>query len=174
MTIVGGLRSRLIKESFYQMLLASLDDLEWLESGRWHNDVTVRSVGVDDDEEIVPNVVAIVDDDVNSVEAEMGSRLTEFRAPYYIDVYAQSAAVGMHLATDVRDILEGRFPSIGRDAPNFMVMDYSLATPTDLFVCDLENVELNRAQTWNKEHERYWYSIYCEIVDTYGDENDDI
>lgn len=169
---VGGLRNRLIKESFYRMLRAALDDLGWLDTDEWFDPVTVRSTFVDDEEEIVPNVVALADDDQLSAELEMGSNLTEFRLPYFIDVYAQSAAVGQHLATDIRDILQGRFPSIGRNASNFTVMNYAQATPTDLFTCDIEEIEVNRAHNFTKEYEKYWYAIYCEIVDSYGDEDD--
>ena len=102
----------------------------------------------------------------------MGSNLAEFRLPYFIDVYAQSSAVGQHLATDIRDILQGRFPSIGRNAPVFTVMNYAQATPTELFTCEIDDVEVNRAHNFTKEHEKYWYAIYCEIVDAYGDEDD--
>lgn len=171
-TYVGGLRARLIRESFFRMIRDSLDELNWLVTDEWFRPVTVRSKPVDDDEEIMPNVVAVTDGDATDAELEMGSKLTEFRMPYYVDVYAQSQAVGQHLAYDIRDLLQGRFPSIGRDRPSFTVMDYSLATPVELFNCDLEFVEVSRAQVWNKEHEKYWYAVYCEIVDNYGDEDD--
>lgn len=174
MTIpVGGLRGRLIKESFYRMLDTALDDLGWYEEDSWFQPVQLRAVAVSDQEEITPNVIAIADDDDTDEEIEMGSNLSEFRTTYFVDVYGENNAVGLHIARDIRDLIKGRMPSIDRDSPSMPVLDYSQATPTELFTVDFENVQLNRAHDFPKEWQRYWYSIYLEIVDWYGDENDE-
>lgn len=170
---VGGLRARLIKESFYHMLDAALEDLGWYETDSWFLPVELRSTAISDQEEITPNVVAIADDDDSDSELEMGSNLTEFRTAYYVDVYGENNAVGLHIAKDIRDLLQGRMPSIGRSRPNLSILNYSAATPTELFTVDLEQVTLNRAHDFPKEWQKYWYSVYLEIVDSYGDENDD-
>lgn len=168
---IGGLRGRYIRESIYRMLDEVLDDLGWYDTGSWFAPVNLRAIPVDDQEEIVPNVVALADDDEDDAELEMGSNLSEFRTVYYVDVYAENQAVGLHIARDLRDAIQGRYPSIGRDAPNLSVLDYSLATPVEFTVVDFENVALNRAHDFPKAWQRYWYSLYFEVVDSYADED---
>lgn len=172
-TPVGGLRARLIKESMYRMVDTALEDLGWYADDSWFSPINLIPEQIDDQTEIVPNVVAISDDDDDNIELEMGSNLTEFRWTYWIDVYGENNAVALHIGRDIRDFLQGRMPSIGRGSPSLTVLDYTLATPTELFTCELENISLNRAHDFPKEYQKYWYSIYVELVDSYGDENDD-
>lgn len=173
MTIyVGGLRARLVRDNFFNMLQDSVADLGWLDVGRQHRPVNFQFDPVDYRTELQPNCIAVADDDINVSDEELGTDLAEHRWLMFVDVYAESSSVGIHLSNDVRCILEGRMPSIGRNAPRFTVMDLTQATPTELFVVQIENVNLARGRSFSKPWEKFWYSIVLELVDVYGNEED--
>lgn len=173
MTIyAGGRRSRLIRESFTRMLYDALDELDWFNPAAQHKPVTFTFDPVDYQVELVPNVIAIGDDDYDTDEWEIGSQMAEHRWIVYIDVYAENSAVGIHLSHDIKAILDGRFPSVGRSDPSFPVYDWSMATPPQIFVAQLENITLNRGRAFNRPWERFWYMLSMEIVDYYGTEDD--
>lgn len=173
MTIyVGGLRQRLIRDSLHAVVREAMDDLGWFDSGRAHKPVTLQYESEDPQNEIMPNAVCICDDDVTSVEEEMGSDFSEHIWDFYCDIYAESSSLGIHLSNDIKAILEGRMPSIGRSGPKFSVYDWGQATPTELFQCQIENVLLLRGRNFSKRWERYWYSLSFSVLDYYGNEAD--
>lgn len=170
--VVGGLRARLVRESLYQTVYDSLASLGWFDSGRQHQPITFVSAPIDDRVEIKFNTIAIADANIDTLEAEIGSSLAEHRWNFYIDVYGESNALGVELAHDIKDILEGRMPSIGRNEPSFSVLDYRQATPSLITTCQIENVMVDRAQGFPEQWRRWWYSVALLVVDTYGDESD--
>ncbi len=170
--IVGGLRARLVRESLYNTVYNALDGIGWFDAGRQHQPVSFVSAPVDDEAEIKFNTIAIADADIDSVEAEIGSLLSEHRWTFYIDVYAENNALGMQLAHDIKDILEGRMPSIGRSDPSFVAYDYRGATPVMFTTCQIENVMVDRAQGFPQPWRRWWYSVALTVIDTYGTDAD--
>ena len=170
--VVGGVRKRLIKYSFEVMINDALDQLGWFADGRGHRDVRVIGSPVDEDTEVLPNVVSIAAEDVSSMEWELGSNLEEIRWDFYVDIYAENDAVGLHLAGDIVDVLKGKLPSIGRARPQLHVLDYQQATPVELFRCQLEEVDMAKVRNWTQPWQRYWYVVGCQVVDYYADEND--
>lgn len=173
MTIVaGGLRARLIHDSLYQMLLAALTDLDWFDSGRQHAAINFIARPVANDEEIPLNTVALVDEDQRAIDEELGSVLAEHRWTYYVDFYAEDDVIGKHLIYDVRDILSGRMPSIGRGDPSLEVLDYRQATPSELFTVEIEDVIVDRAHDFPKPWQRHWYAARFSVVDHYGSDTD--
>lgn len=172
MVYVGGLRARLVKESLFNMFHDALESLDWFDSGRQHQPVTMRSFEVPDDEEIPLNTVVLIDEDANAVEIEMGSRYSEHRWTFYVDVYAESDAMGVHLAHDVKDILEGRMPTIGRSSNTFDVIDYTAdaATPIVIAYAEIDEVSVQKAHGFPKPWQRHWYSVPMLVTDFYDDE----
>ena len=169
---VGGLRARLIKDNFFNYIHDCLDNLNWLDENRQHLPVTVRATPVEDNEEINRNIVSVVEEDLFSVPQELGSKFNEHIWTFFIDIYAESHAVGLHLATDIRDILQGRMPSVGAITDNFTVYDLSQSTPTELFKCEIEDVTMDRNRSYTKPFRKYWWIIGCNVLDYYGDEDD--
>lgn len=173
MGYVGGQRARFIKDSLYFMVYDALDELGWFDLDL---EDTVEFVPnpIDPLTEIVPVKIALEDDDDNSFDLEMGSNFTEFRWRFYIDVYGNPDHKddALHLATDIRDILQGRFPSLGRTAPILHVLDYDMATPVEIFVCEIENIDKERVPYGFKPWLKAWYSISFAVIDTYTDEDD--
>ena len=174
-TPVGGLRKRLIKYNFELMITDALDQLHWFDEDRGHKPITVTGTPIDYDrqEVIIPNIVSIAPEDINTMEWEMGSLMEEVRWDFFVDVYAENDSVGLHLASDIMDILKGKMPSVGRVRPTLLVNDYQADPPSELFYCYIENVDMAKVRNWQDQWQRYWYVVGCEIVDYYTDENDE-
>lgn len=167
--VVGGLRERFIVDSMKQHIHDGLSTLHWFDMGRQHLPVTVRTEPVPNIEEIVPNVVAIMEDGLSENDAEMGSNFTEFRWQFAIDVYAENDAVGRHLAGDIKAILSARF-AFTDGLPHLPVYDFRMATPAVIFYCDFENLVASRQQLWQRSYQKFWWTILIDVVDFYGSE----
>jgi hypothetical protein len=170
--IVGGLRARLIRESLFNTIHDALAGLGWFDAGRQHEPITFLSAPVDDREEIRFNTIAIADADISSLDWEIGSVFSEHSWTLYVDIYAESNALGMQLAHDIKDILQGRLPSVGRNEPSFNVYDYRDATPSMFTTCQIDNVMVDRAQGFAEPWRRWWYSVGVTVLDYYGTEDD--
>jgi hypothetical protein len=170
--VVGGLRARLVRESLYRMIHTSLTSLDWFNTvNRKHLPVTFNSDPVKDVNSVPLNTAALTDFDSDDDESEMGSLMTEITWRFYVDIFAESEALGLHFARDVRDILQGRMASIGRTTPDFAVYDYQQATPPVLFYCQIEGVKVDRPENFTKPYDRFWYTVRFDIKDTYTDES---
>lgn len=176
MTYFGGVRSRLIRESLYDMVKTALEDLDWFDAGNTllsaEYPLQFPADALDWDEEIQLNTLSLSDEDVFALEAEMGSNFTEERWTFALDFYAEDKAVGIHLINDLKTILGGRLPSIGRTDPGFMVKDY-LNNGEDLFHVSIENIEIDRSRGWSKPWQKNWYFVSFDVLDSYGNEDDD-
>ena len=166
---VGGLRLRLIRQSLFYVVSSSLGSLGWLDSNRQHLPVVLLSEQGSWDQEIKPNTVCLSDGPSMSSDGEMGSNFSSFKLSFFFDVYAESDAVGLHLATDIRDVLQGRFPSIGRSGPMLDCVNFSLATPT-VFASLPMSADLDRMPKATKQYEEHWYVVGCTVDDEYGSE----
>lgn len=165
---VGGTLHRLISDNLFNMVHDSLGDLGWFGANRKHRPIHLIPESVDDRETVELNTVAISDEDVDDEDIELGSLLAEYRFTYYIDVYAESKAIGQHLAGDIRDLLKGRFGSIGRDSPTLTVWDLTQASPhQELFVAQIENVMQERGRAFLKPYQKYWFSVGLDVVYAY-------
>lgn len=175
MAYVGGLRARIIHTNLYDVINDGLSDLGWLADSNSRNPVVVRMTQVDNDEQIVPNVVSITAEDVNSSPAEMGSGLSDSIWLYYVDVYAEDNVLGLHLANDIKDILQGRFTnSVSRIGPEITIYDSSVvsATPIELFSVSIDDVEVDKSRFFEKPFQKNWWVVSFSVTDTYNDESD--
>lgn len=172
MAVVGGLRSRLIKDNFHLMIREALGLLGWFDPGRQHLPINMVADSVPEGEEIPFNTLVVSAEDADDAAVEMGSNFTEDSRLYWIDFYAENDVVGEHLIFDVRDILRGKIGSIGRSAPVLRVLDLTTADRDLLFHCELEDIGVARAHNFPERWRRHWYSARCVIVDAYGDESD--
>lgn len=170
---VGGILYRLISDNMYNMVEESLSALHWFDDNRGHLPITLYSEPIDEGSVVELNAVSFTIDDIVSEEVEMGSNLTEHRFSYYIDVYGEGKSLAMHLAADIKDILQGRFSSIGRTTATFDVLDLTQEGKPILFFCEISDVQFDRNRISNSPSEKYWWTISCDIVYTYGDENSD-
>lgn len=163
--VQGGLRQRLIKDSFYNLINDGLADLGWLTPSGTRKTVTMRAEPLRSDEEITVNSVIVSVDDLQETTLEMGTNGVVGEWVFYVDVYAENESLGVHLIGDVRAILSGRLASIGRDHSTLPVLDYRMATPSQIFYCELEDINVVRAQGYAKSWQRYWWSCQVTVVD---------
>jgi hypothetical protein len=173
MAIVGGLRHRLIFDSIYNMINDSLTSLGWFDAGREHLPIRFVSEPIDPDEEVDYNTLALSADNTSGSEWELGSNYSEHTRDYYVDFYAEGHALGEHLIYDVRDVIEGRMPSIGRTYPGTAVYDYrTQPAPPQICTVEFDFIFVDRANQFVKPWQRHWWSISFRVIDYYGDEND--
>lgn len=168
---VGGLRARLIRESIFQELQTSLAALGWFDTNRRHKPITLLDEAVPDREQVLVNTAALTDTNEIETDEEVGSNLAEHRWTFYLDFYGESDALATHFVHDVRDLLRGRFPSIGRTDPSIPVYDWTQATPSYLFRVQIENMVVDRAQNFTSPRLAHWYALRFEVVDVYADED---
>jgi hypothetical protein len=171
-SIVGGIRSRLIFDSLYNTINNGLTALGWFESGRRYAPVTFLAEEQETSTEIPLNTLALSDENVSSMDIELGSVLADMTRYYYVDFFAESDVLGKQLIGDVRDLLEGRMPDLGPPGPVINVYDYRQATPPIVFACQVLNVRVDRAHSWTQPWLRHWYSCQLTLIDTYGTDED--
>lgn len=177
-SIVGGLRSRLVHDSFVRMIEDSLRLLGWFEDTIYDDPSGVRAHRRlhfiprpnEWDEEVEMNSYSVTSDDVTDNPAEMGSALTDDTRVFAVEIYCEDDDIAIHLKDDIRDIIRGKMPSIGRDASILRVFDYRAATPPQIFYCEIENVVSDRANNFRKPWQQHWWLIRCDVIDTFGDE----
>ncbi len=172
-TVVGGLRGRLIVDSYRKMLRDSLDALGWFDSGRQHRPITFVSNEYKVDEEVPLNTIVVADSDVTDEPAEMGSVLADDTWTIYVDFYAEDDSLGRHLMGDFRDISRGKMPSIDRTGPVFNVLSLHEPTPTTLFVCQITDVTVDKANNFPHPWQQHWWVGRVTIEDTYATELDE-
>lgn len=175
MVVVGGLRARLIRDNTLLMLRTALTELDWLAdpAPAWRSAVELLDEPLDLDQPITPNKVSFSSDTNTPFGGELGSNLSEFRWLHFVEVYAENESIGTHLAHDLRDILEGRMPSIDRSAPIIEVRDLRQATPGDLFVVQIEDVVLDRPTLTTQGWQRHLWSIRFATIDSYLSDDQD-
>ncbi len=171
--IVGGTRVRAVFDSVYNEVNTALAALGWFDSGRQHSDIVFRTEPYADKEEVPLNTLILVSGDsrVNQ-SVELGSDYSEHRRDFFLDFYAESQSLGEHVTFDIRDLLEGRMPSISRSEPEIDLYDYSQATPTFIRALEVEFVDVDRAHNFAFPWQKHWYSVSFTTVDCYGNEDD--
>lgn len=167
--VVGGVRSRLIRQSLYTMLSEALEALGWSDTSTF--DLTFIDAPFGNDDVITLNTLALSSDDIVGDEVELGSNLEEERWTHYLDFYASKESLAMHLAHDLRDILRGKMASINRNDSTLTVYDWRAATPPELFTVFIEDVVCEPIRDGTKPWQKHWYVIRFDTVDTYGDED---
>jgi hypothetical protein len=167
-TDYGGLRSRLVRDSLFEMVSDGLTALGWFDSGRQHLPLTFSSEPLYDETEVSFNTLTLADGNMDFDDAEMGSLLTELRWFFYMDFYGESDALALHLINDVASILRGINVEAGRSDSVFQVWDYSQATPPQIGYCDIEDVTVDRNREVGKPWKRHWFSVFFTVIDYVG------
>ena len=165
MAIVGGLRQRLNFDSTKNEIERALTALGWFDGGRGHLPIQFVTEPVDDRTEVPLNTLVLAAENLSEFEFELGSLYSEHSRTFYCDFYAENQSVGEHFVFDLKDILQGRMPSVSRDGPVIEVFDYTQATPPVIHVLQIENVFVDRAHRFSYPWEKYWWSIVFTGVD---------
>lgn len=171
--IEGGLLERFIEESVYRLIVDALDDLGWFDTGRQHEPIVPRAEPYALDETIEKNALVIELELTEDEEFETGQAAAiEDGIDAYVDFYAENTSLGRHLAGDVRGILRGKMPSIGRLTNTFEIIDWSLATPTPIAGAYgiFEDITTARASVFSRPWKNTLFSTKFRVIvstDTY-------
>lgn len=175
----GGLRSRLVLDSARIAIIAALEDLGWFDATiydnppgmRRHQPVHYIAKPATWDSEVVLNSFAVTSEDVSDDDIGLGGDI-EDTTRCYIDLFAQDDQFGMHLAADMRDILCGKLPSIGRSGPFVDVYDFRAATPFAFTTVEVADVRIDRAANTTHPWQDYWYMVRYDLIDEYAEEHE--
>jgi hypothetical protein len=174
-TVVGGLRSRLIFDNLFLVVNHGLEQLGWLDgNGRRHQPVHFVVETPDVTSEVPINTLALSSESVTTTPWEIGSQLSQESRYFYLDFFGENEAVSKHIIGDCRDILLGKYTSLGRTGPVLDVWDLrNNGTPsTWLFACDIIDARIDRSHDWSQNWLRYWYSIQATLLDYYTNDAD--
>jgi hypothetical protein len=171
---VGGLRDRLIHDSVYHLISNGLTTLGWFNSNPTGFTYPVQIIPeqVPWDEELAFNTITIAPGQTNDQEWEVGTFAMKNEKQFYIDVYGENEALSLHLSGDIRDILRGKFAAEGYSQATLNVYDYTQVTPPWIFFCDIENVQVDRAQNFPHLWQRYLYIVSFDVCDYYTNDQD--
>jgi hypothetical protein len=170
--LIAGDRSRLVVDSMRHMIIGALQELGWLDSSRRHLPITVLAEPLNWDVPVEANLVAFAMQEETLREMEMGNPvLTRGEAARHVIVLAESESLGLHLAGDIRDILAGRMPQIGRVRSSFEVLDFGLPTPVPIGYALVDDVRMVEPPDHNKrDWLQHWYMIEAKITNDYDDD----
>lgn len=167
--IAGGLRDRLLKDSFYAHVEQALNTLGWLDPGRAHRPINLIPAPERWDVPIAPNTVIVDFAATDTTEVEVGSHFTSDLHIGYVEIYAENDSLGHHLSNDIRDWLRGRLQATPVGV-TFPIFDYRAgSTPPVIGYMDIDDIRtLRNVTVTNEVWLRHWYRVRCEIRDTYG------
>lgn len=171
----GGYRDRLIIISFHDMLETALDALDWFNPARNHEQVSLHSGPWPKDIQIPYNTVTVSFEGIDAQDMEIGSNAAELTHVGYVDFYGEPGppegnggeALGKHFIGDVRSIIVGEMPEIGRTEPVLDVYDWGLATPAYVFTVyfDTERIRTTKVHRYDQPWERNWYTCGFELIE---------
>lgn len=159
MALTGGLRDRMILESIQRLIEAELTTLGWFNPGRAHSDITLKQGFPDEKENIPPNTIAFSNGDGRKIGGELGSGMTEWATPLFIDMFSDNEAVAIEVMGDIVEYL--------RLNPSLPVRDYgTVGEPIDFhMVVDTWSLENRRSQRPTNPWQRHWRVVAFEVHD---------
>jgi hypothetical protein len=168
MTVVGGIRDRLLKDSFHAQIELALNVLGWRDPGRAHRPINLIERPEHWDVPVAPNTVTVDFTGSDVDEWEVGSLMTSDVHVGFVEIFAENDSVGTHLANDLRDWLRGRLQATPVGV-TFPIYDYRHgATNPVIGYMDIDAISSVRNVSVTEDiWLRHWYRVRCEIRDTY-------
>lgn len=169
MTVVGGLRARLLHDSLQETIHDGLTSLGWFDVSRAHRPIQFLPEPVEWDREITANSMVVTARTRDTSWMEVGSNLSQDTIVMGVDIYGESDSFATHIANDVRDLLRGRLP-MGPQLGVLAIMDYRMATPAPIGAALIGTVATTRIRPQvNRPHTLFWFGVDVELLDTYYD-----
>lgn len=98
---MGGLRDRLIIESFHRAINDLLTSLGWFNLDSAHTPITFIDGFPDDDDTVEFNTLALSVGPATGFTHELGSLTEEFEMVFFADFFGESDGVSRHLIGDI-------------------------------------------------------------------------
>lgn len=172
--LVGGLRSRLVRDSLLAFFHQGLEELGWLDSGRRHQPIKLIYRPNSWNEIIEPNLVALSsDEEPPPLSVEMGSGLMSIAVDFELHMYTESESLGLDLSGDMKDYLRGRVGSWQK--PIIPLQDLRQATPPVFGYASVntDSIQIVREATrYDKPWLINWFILAFTLVDTYDSTGD--
>jgi len=179
----GGVRARFIYDSLWYMLKGSLGLLGWFNptvtdippGTRQNLPVQFLARQLDWTQPITLNTLAFAPDDVSSEEKELGSIMMEDVWVYYCDIFAESEAISLQLAGDMKDILWGKMSAVGRTfGPTVDILDLDQPGHYKIGYVEIANVTATRSPNVAQRWQQFLRVVRFEVCDWYILDNDDL
>lgn len=165
--LVGGLRSRFIHDSFTAVLQLGLAYQGWFDTGRSHKPIRFLHGPHPWDVPVDFNVIVVTTQNMTVEWVEVGSNLTTSEILIDADLYAESESLGVEVANDMREIIQGRLPG-GATRGTFPILDFRQATPSPIGYASVDDVILRRVvDQVPEEWARHVFQLHTTIQDTY-------
>lgn len=161
-TLTGGLRDRMVLQSFYNAIQAELNSKGWFDPGRQHAPIVMVDQYPGVSEPPAVNTLAISLGDVLPSRAEMGSLLVRNESFMYADFYAENDALSRHLSGDIAAFLMA--------TPVIAIHDYSaVGDPIDFYAeVSEDTVEISRPTTATNAWQKHWSIVSWAVEDERG------
>jgi hypothetical protein len=170
--ITGGLRARYLHDSLTHLVRTGLEEQGWFDPGRSHSPIRVLSQPTPWNQPVEHNTLMVSASGRDGRYVEVGSTLTTDTIAVSVDFFAAGDSIGLHVISDVRDILRGRIGT-GSNLGAFPLYDFNQATPPVIGHAMVANVTTARLPTrLGQEFTRHWYSAEVSLEDTYYDSED--
>ena len=153
----GGVNLRYIRDNIADLVLERINANGWNDDNRHNQPVRVVTSPLDNDEEVDPNIISVVTEDIRHRDVEVGSNLTDQIVTIAIDVIGEDQSIGLHLAGDVLALCQGLY--------NIPITDRE-PSPTTLFRCDIEGVFQERNRFYETKSKKYWWVISFNAIRT--------
>lgn len=149
MTLRGGLRDRMLRHSVGEHIREELAALGWFDSGRQHRPLNI--VDGFPTAEVPINTLAFSTNMAYGMSFEMGSRAEEHLTAMFVDIFAESDALGLELVGDIYAFL--------KENPHLPVYDYRDDEPrTPVFYVEvMDDVEKRQPANASNNWQRNWY-----------------
>jgi hypothetical protein len=165
-TIVGGLRLRLLRDSLHHLIDDALDERGWYDPDRQHRPVNFLAHPLPWNVPVEPNVISLEIQGTTVAEAETGSFLSTDTITAFVDIYAENDSFGVDISNDIRDILRGRLGQ--NEGGTVPLYDYRNATPPVIGHIAITDIRALRNSAMAQElWQRHWFRVRCEIQDSY-------
>jgi hypothetical protein len=158
-TLTGGLRDRMLLQSFFDAIQAELTTRGWFDAGRQHGPIVMIDEYPGDNEPPQINTIAISMGDGVTRRAELGS-LADTRLTFmYADFYAESDALCRHVVGDIATFLS-KFPVVP-------VKDFAaIGDPIDFHAyVDDDTVDITRPSTATNAWQKHWGIVSWQVED---------
>lgn len=158
MALRGGIRDRMIIESVVQAVTAELQTEGWFDAGRQHAALTIVDEFPQDTDEVATNTLAFSFETAVGRDAEMGSNAEEHTMNVFVDFFAESDALGRHVAGDIYAFF--------KETRHVPVYDYRLATPVVEFYAEVdEDVEKRKPSRAVNPWQKHWHVVAVSLTD---------
>lgn len=157
--LTGGLRDRMLLQCVTDDIVANLVTRGWYGVERSHKPFTVVDEYPNDGDDVAENTIAFSLGDTVSRPLELGSAAEILSVPIFVDMFAESDALGRHVVGDIHEFVAKQ--------GKFVVKDLREDPPTAEFTVLLVDGTIERSKparavnSWQKN----WHTVAFVVIE---------